>query len=163
MCLLGLCTLLTCWTKIRSILCKDILKWVGQISPNGLQSVLLFWSMYTFSWIAIKHFWLWLWLWYMLSKTTCAKIYCRLPHTCVLNFDDLLLIVMTLMSYRICIIFVVFILQLTIVYKVEWRSKRFKIKESIDSNHNYLKFMRSKISAFKTSFPSGSILPFLRN
>ena len=26
-------------------------------------SVLLFWSMYTFSWIAIKHFWLWLWLW----------------------------------------------------------------------------------------------------
>ena len=38
MCLLGLCTLLTCWTKMRSILCNDILKWVGQISPNGLQS-----------------------------------------------------------------------------------------------------------------------------
>ena len=41
----------------------NIMQWYSQMSGTNKPewaSVLLFWSMYTFSWIAIKHFWLWL-------------------------------------------------------------------------------------------------------
>ena len=39
----------------------NIMQWYSQMSGTNQPewaSVLLFWSMYTFSWIAIKHFWL---------------------------------------------------------------------------------------------------------
>ena len=40
----------------------NIMQWYSQMSGTNKPewaSVLLFWSMYTFSWIAIKQFWLW--------------------------------------------------------------------------------------------------------
>ena len=39
----------------------NIMQWYSQMSGTNKPewaSVLLFWSMYTFSWVAIKHFWL---------------------------------------------------------------------------------------------------------
>ena len=41
----------------------NIMQWYSQMSGTNKPewaSVLLFWYVYTFSWIAIKHFWLWL-------------------------------------------------------------------------------------------------------
>ena len=44
----------TCWTKTSSILRNVIPKWIGQISPKGLQSC--FWFIFTFSWIGKNPF-----------------------------------------------------------------------------------------------------------